>query len=683
MRSASVVLGYTLAVLAAAAFAFVLVRSADAIDPVWNEGWQLRIDGDATPREPAAVVYREVTALADRSAVGVVRVLVDPALPTSGRSLYAAGPGTAATWLEHGYQDVDPRTTTTVAPLTELGSRDVRGEYLVGGERADAEAVLALIESAGWSGRVAPYAAAVDLDTYRDRGDLVRALVVAILAVIVLVGSGTLLRGRAHGVQRLHGAGSSSILLRELRWLALPTALWSATGLVVLGALLALHNSLAQLETMLVLFSHLLGILLAAGLAAHLAAVLLTDGRALIDQVRGEVDGWWALAAVYSVRLPAVLVLLAIVAALGQTARVAQLEAESRAFWSTAGEAVTLGLAGYRSEAEARSTMAALADLARAQEEAGDLVFASLDDSGDRAVLYVDEGYLARVDVREADGARLTSALEGAVTVLIPKSASAEEEAAADELVRGFLSIQSTISDGVPGTSELPVVRRSGAAQTLTTFRSAQAGLNTRQATVTDPVVVVLPSVSVLAPSEILAFTSTGSLVFTDPESVETEIAARGLREAVAFVEPVAYHAEESYRRALGDVSTNVASLIAGAVVVLLTGLTASVVVVEKDRQRAFVHHVSGLPPLSAHRSALILEALLMAGAAALGTVPLWFRDPRDVRTVLDLAGPDAQLVLLGQSALGIAASAAGSGLLVLCLVLAHQRAARQGALRS
>ena len=48
------------------------------------------------------------------------------------------------------------------------------------------------------------------------------------------------------------------------------------------------------------------------------------------------------------------------------------------------------------------------------------------------------------------------------------------------------------------------------------------------------------------------------ALDVTDPESVETEIAARGLEEAIAFVEPVAYHAEESYRRDLRDVPTHV-----------------------------------------------------------------------------------------------------------------------------
>ena len=683
MRSISVLVGYTLAVLAAAAFAFALVRSADVIDPVWNEGWQLRIDGEATPRESAADVYRRLQALSDETGIDIVRVLVDPASPMSGRSLFAAGDDTAREWLEHGYQDVDPRMSTTVAPLAALGSLDVRGEYLIGDDREDAESVLAVIESAGWDGRIASYAAAVDLDTYRDRGDLLRALAVAVLAVIVLVGAGTLLRGRAHGVQRLHGAGSAGILLRELRSLALPAALSAATGLGVLAVLLAFHNSLAQLETLLALFAHLLAILTAAALGAHAAAVLLTDGRSLIEQVRGEVDGWWVLLGVYGVRLPAIFVLLAIVAALGQTARVAQVEAETRAFWSTAGDAVTLGIAGFLGGAEGRADILALAEMVRSEHEQGRTLFAYLDDSATRPVLYVDEGYLARVDVRDTHGARVTSGIEGAVAMLVPETVPPDAKADVGGIVAAFLQIQSQIRDGVPGTSELPVLERPIAAQTLSTFRSAQAGLNIRQARVADPIVVVLPSLAVLAPSEILAFTSQGCMIFTDPQAVESEIDARDLGDLIAFVEPVAYHADESYRRALGDLSTNVAALVAGAIVVLLTGLVAALVVVEKDRQRTFVHHVSGLPPLSAHRTALILEVVLVTGVAALGIVPLWFRDPEDVRTVLDLAGADAQVILLGQSALGVIATVAGTALFVACLRLAHARAARRDASHS
>lgn len=677
MRSRSVVAGYALAVVFAAVFAFLFVRAADAIDPVWNEGWQLRVDGEAVPRVSAPEVYRQLDELAVTRGLDVVRVVADDEHPATVRHLFAAGDGRAGEWLRDGYRSVDPAMTTTVEPLVDLDRRDVRGMYLVGDDRSDAEAVLAVIERAGWDGDVHPYAAATDLDTYREHGDLTRAEAVAFLAVLLLVGAGTVMRGRAHGVQRLLGAGLPRILARELRALVVPVVAVAIAGLVVVVAAVAALNSLAQLPSMLALFGRMLAILLPAALATHVVAILLTDGRRLVDQVKGEIDGWWVLVAAYAVRLPAVFVLLAIVAALGQTARVAQVEATTREFWSTAGDAVTLGIAGYRSEDELRGSILELSALVRSQDEAGELVLASRDYWGDGETFFVNEGYLARVEVIDSEGRRITEVPDGALTVLTPDGVDDNRRQRATAEIEDFLFMQSRIENGVPSTADLPVIERAISRQTVSTFRSSQAGWNTLDTSIDDPIIAVLPSISAMAPSEIFADITVGAVVFTDPGAVSREIEARHLGEAVASVVPVAYQANEQYRRALGTLSLNVLGLIAAVLVVLLTGLVTAAVAVEKDRQRAFVHHLSGLPPLSAHRSALLIEGVLLAGVTALAVVPLWFRDPKDVRTVLDLAGADSHVVLAEQSALGLAATAGSAVLFVVCLAFAHTRSAR------
>ncbi|MWV48667.1 hypothetical protein GRS96_05155 [Rathayibacter sp. VKM Ac-2803] len=678
MRSRSVVLGYVLAVVLAAVFAVAFVRAFDARGPIWNGGWQLRVSGDAAPTMPADELYRELTGLAQSRGLDLVRYVDDADDPAHLRHLYVAGDGVAAELLRDGYGAVDTSITTTVAPLIDLGALDARGAYLVGGERVDAEAVLAAIEEAGWSGEVYPYASGIEIDTYREYGDLMRALIVALLAILVLVGAGTVLRSRAHGVQRLHGAGFLGILLGEGRRLAAPVLLLSLVSLAAVTVTVGVLNGLAQLPTTSSLFGRLLLILLPAAVAAHVIGIALTDGRRLVDQVKGEIDGWWVLLGIYAVRVPAVLVLLAVVASLGQSARVADVESRGRAFWSAAGDAVVLGINGYGSESGYRATIPGFAALVEAQAAAGHAVFVDQTLGEERGVLLVDEGYLRAVEVTGGGGERITEVPDDAVTVLEPDGTPMDRTRAVLEELRLWQRIQSQVSDPAPETAGSAVEERTiPAGQTLYTFRAGDSDPFATETMLEDPIVVVLPSISAVAPSELFSAITRGSVVFTEPEALPAALEERGLTEAVASITPVAYQANEQYRRALGTLSINVIGLVGAAVVVLLTGLVAAVVLVEKDRRRAFVHRFSGLGPLSAHRSGLLLEGVLLSATLALAVVPMWFRDPRDVRTVLDLGSVDTETFVVEQTALALGLTALSGALLLACLALAHVRAAR------
>ncbi|KQQ08672.1 hypothetical protein [Rathayibacter sp. Leaf296] len=678
MRSRSVVVGAVLAVVLSAVFAVLFVRAFDARGPIWNGGWQIRVSGDAAPVIPAAELYGELVSLAGARGIDVARFVEDAEDPAGVRHLFVVGDGASAELLRGGYQAVDTSRTTTVAPLVDLGSLDVRGAYLVAGDRAEADAVLAVIEAGGWTGTVHPYPRSVDLDSFREYGDLLRALIVAVLGVVILIGAGTVLRSRAHGVQRLHGAGFAGILISEWRGLAAPVACWSAAGLASVVLATAGLNGLAQSATLVALFADILGIVVPAAIVSHLAGIALTDGRHLVDQVKGEIDGWWVLVGVYAVRVPAVLVLLAVVAALGQSARVAELENRTREFWSSAQDAVILGISGYLSQEEYLGGMPAFADLVSSQASEGALILAEPGLSVEPDVLLVDEGYLRAVEVLGEGGSRITDVPDGVVTVLEPEGTSPERRRVVLEDVRAWQETQSGVAVPASGTVSLGIEERVlPRGQTLFTFRSTDVDVLARETSVEDPVLVVLPSIDVYAPSEVYSAITRGAVLFTDPGAVPDALRERGLEDQVVALTPVAYQANEQYQRALGTLSINVLGLVSGTVVVLLTGLVSAMVMAEKDRRRAFVHRIAGLGPLSAHRSGLVLEGVLLLGAVAVSVVPMWFRDPRDVRTVLDLGTVDTERFVLEQSLLALGLTALSSALLVACLALARHRAAR------
>ncbi|MCM6762967.1 hypothetical protein NB037_11115 [Rathayibacter sp. ZW T2_19] len=678
MRSRSVIVGAVLAVVLSAVFAVLFVRAFDARGPIWNGGWQLRISGDAEPTVPAAELYGELVALADARGLDVVRFAEDADDPAGVRHLFVTGAGEAADLLRDGYRSVDTSMTTTVAPLVELGHLDVRGAYLVGGDRADAEAVLAVIEAGGWPGEVDPYPSSVDIDTFREYGDLMRALTVAVLGVVILIGAGTVLRSRAHGVQRLHGAGFAGILIGEWRRLIAPVTVLSTAGLAAVALVTAVQNGFAQAPTVVGLFTDILGVFVPAALAAHIAGIALTDGRRLVDQVKGEIDGWWVLVGVYAVRIPAVLVLLAVVAALGQSARVAELENRTREFWASAQDAVVLGLGGYAGEIDFREATPAFADLVSAEAASGRVILAEPTLGLEPGVLLVNDGYLRAVEVLDAAGARISEAPDDVITVLEPEGAPATRIRAVLEEVGEWQSIQAGVSVPAPATDDLVLDERPiRAGQVLPTFRSFDVDVLARETALRDPIVVVLPSIDAYAPSEVLSAITRGTVMFTDPEALPDALDQRGLTDQVVSITPVAYQANEQYQRALGTLSINVMGLVSGVVVVLLTGLVSAMVIAEKDRRRAFVHRIAGLPPLSAHRSGLALEGVLLLGAVTVAVVPMWLRDPRDVRTVLDLGTVDTEEFVLEQSLLALGVTALSSVLLVACLALARRRAAR------
>lgn len=683
MRSRSVVAGYVSAVVLAVVFAFLFVRALEVRGPVWNGGQQMRVSEVTTATTPAAELYAQLTAYAQERHVDVVRFVPDGEKPDSVRHFFVAdGGGEGATWLRDGYDDADPALTTTIAPLSELGSLDPRGYYLVGGSREDALAVLDIIQAAGWTGGVYPYPVGTDLTTYTDFGDLVRAFGVSLLAVLVLVGAGTVLRGTAHGIQRLAGRSSFGILVREVGALLLPVGLLSTAALALLCAGITFYNGFAHASTLLALTGRLGALLLLAAVGAHVVGVVLTNGRDLVDQVKGEIDGRWALIGAYAVRLPAIFVLLSIVAALGQSVYLAQVEAQTRAYWDDAGDAVTLAISGSRSEDEMTAARTGVGELTRDLDNHRSAVLVQGDalapDYPD--ALVVNEEYLQQIEVRDAAGNCITATDPNSITILLPNSATATQSARARAATADWYRFQHelTLSD-VPDPDEVPIAQtRIQDDQRLFTFRTGSGTVLNGPAISENATLIVLPSLRLIPLSELFAAVSTGDIVFTDPAATTAAVHERGLDSAIAAIQPVAYQANESYREALGSVTVNIASLLAAIIVVALTALIVAIVTVEKNHQRLFVQHLSGWSFIGAHRAALLLEGALVAGIALVSLIAAWNRDPLSVQTVIDLGTISTQDYLVNQSLIALGVSGGAAALLIASLAIAAQRMIRR-----
>lgn len=426
---------------------------------------------------------------------------------------------------------------------------------------------------------------------------------------------------------------------------------------------------------MLALFARLSILLLGCALGAHLIGLMITNGRDLIDQVKGEIDGWWALTAAYAIRLPALFVLLGIIGALGQSAYLAEVESQTRAYWDDADDAVTLGISGSLSDSEYYSAQTSIVEMSRALDKRHGVVFTQRDPLSPALpnALAVNEEYLQRVIVLGTDGERITAT--NGITVLVPSGsdAAATASAAAD----WYAFQHSLTSSDVPEPEEVRIFEIEPD-QELFTFRTGSGDVMNGPAVVHDAAIVVIPGLDHLAPSEIFAGVTNGGIVFTDPAAVTAAVHSQGLDHVVAAIQPVAYQADERYRQALGTVTINVAGFVASVIVVTGSALIVAVVSVEKNKQRLFVQHISGWPFLAAHRGALIIESVLIAAVAAISVVATWTRDPLSVRTVVDRGTASTENYLVEQSVIAVAVCITASGLLVGALALAHRRMVRR-----
>ncbi|NQX11749.1 hypothetical protein HQQ80_08950 [Microbacteriaceae bacterium VKM Ac-2855] len=501
------------------------------------------------------------------------------------------------------------------------------------------------------------------------------------LAVIVLIGAGTVLRGRAHGIQRMSGRSSAGILLHELAALLRPVLIFAAGTVAVLATTMYLYNGFAHAAALLTLACRLISVLLVAGLGAHVVGIVITAGRDVLDQVKGEIDGVWALVGAYAVRLPAVFVLLSIIAALGQSVYLAQIEGQTRAYWAQAGDAVTLTVSGNLTDTELNVARSTVAELARKRDSDHGVVLAQRDALAPALTdaLVVNQEYLQQVPVLDTNGDRLTTVLSDAITVLVPDDAAAAQVVAAHAAAADWYQFEHslTLSD-IPDPATVPINdARTQAGQNLFTFRTGTGNVMNGPAIAANPVIVVLPSLQFIPQSELFAAVTNGSIVFTDPDTLRADVRAMDLNPAVSAIQPVAYQANESYRQALGAVTINIAGLVAAIVVVALTALIVGVVTVEKNRQRLFVQHLSGWSFAATHRTTFILEAGLILAVTAISLAAAWTRDPLTVQSVIDTGTVDTESYLINQSLIALATAGAAAALLVASLALAHARMLR------
>ncbi|WP_326615803.1 hypothetical protein OG863_01045 [Streptomyces decoyicus] len=604
---------------------------------------------------------------------------------------------TAASWLKgDGYPRFARQVITEVHPMAELGNRDPRGTYYLFGLRPADQEVVAKFASLGLKTTVSHPLSFFELRTTYADSMLAGAFLVVALALVTLTGASVLLSAKAYGVLRLHGASCRGAFIRDLRQLR---RFWlSAAGVLTALVLtsLGIFNGWASLGLYAAVAAAVAGMLELFVLATHAAVLRFTFRAPLPAALNGEVPALPASLTAYAVRIPA---LLLTVALLASVAAASEDLLERRQAWETyaqVGDATGIRITGSVGIDEIPDMEQAVGRRLHQADKEGQIIMAGRlwlralfrkEIPGE--LLVVNEAFLAEQPVLGPNGRRYLpearqgkGACAGAARLLVP-----EHLATHLPLFRqGAPGILSPENPGRITSSDIET-RPMKDGQQIFAYTPGEDtnrdGSSADRSFVRDPVLLVIPNGSDhLTEVNYLAFATYNQLFFPDPQDVRDIMREDDrMRTYIAALLPVKQKAALAMREATYSFRLQLLELAAGLAVLLVTAVGVCIIHARKNAQTIFARHLSGWPFAATHRALLSAEA----GVAVLILVWLpartWWTNQELTRNTARKAPspwPSAEFTGLDMAA-AVALAGVTLGVVLLVLNRFHRRIVARG----
>lgn len=685
MPNRTIAFAHTAFPLLAALIAALLLATWELTIPTAQHSavvWIVEDEGTSDSARVAETVER----VAAEQGVAIGFTAPDVRTPESLSHLYLAvgDPDSRyADWLTEGYPSFNPATELRVHPVGALAERSPRGYYLVFGPPESARALTDALAEHG----LRPDEGGSQARLWQSflGGPLFNVLALALLVGVTAVGAGVLLGSRDYAVQRLLGRSYGRILLRDLGRVA---RLWGAAlpGVVLVTlACLGLYNGWNQLGFFALVALVFAGVFAAVAVAVHAAVLGLVHTTAILPALKGRIPVRTAQAGAYLVRVP---VLLLVLAVLGSVVHLAQTTREQRASLETfarTGQTSHITLNGSVGMADSEAANSLLGPWLRRADREGRVVIADQHapesvvpvGSGRPGfdVLVVNDTYLEKQEIVSPSGERYgPAASEDRVRVLLPPTHASHREDI-ERAMPDWLRLQTGGGESGADVEVLPAAD----GQTVFTYGSRAPFAQQEPPFLRDPVVIALPNGSVLSDSAYVTYMTHEAVLFPDPGVVErAREADPRMAEYVNAVQPILNKAAGAYAADLNLLRIEAFNLVAGTALLLLTGIASCVIHARTRAQTVFARHISGWGFLATHRRFLAVEAgisLGFAGWAAWDSLTT-LRALRDPGRML----PPELVPTTGLEPLYAAAIAAtGLALTLGALAFFHRRIVREG----
>lgn len=304
---------YALIMVAAAAFAFIVMRNFDEAAVAGPSYVVLISQSDG--RVSADDVKEMVVDFARTRSINIGRLTSDARAPETHRHVYLAvgdQDAESTAWLKSGYPNFSRNAKTYMHPYEELDGVGPIGYYFVYGPEDAARALYSHFEELGLSGRIDPLFSISRALEYFGRGALLWCFLVVVLVSVVTVAAAVVLNAKAYGVQRLQGSAFAVVLGRDMAQIVRFCCGALVAVSVFALAFLHLYNGLSRLLTYGLVAAAFFAVFVAVTLMAHIVALALVYLSGILGALKGQVSGGWALFLAYLLRFAAVLLALSI-----------------------------------------------------------------------------------------------------------------------------------------------------------------------------------------------------------------------------------------------------------------------------------------------------------------------------------------------------------------------------------
>ena len=608
----SLQLAVVTAVIYSSLVAFMVLYVSDG--PSALGGWRVAVSGDtvttgatglpelvqSVAQDAQSVVIRQVNDLNDRSTQHLYVVDGD-----SGRG--------EASWATQGYPWFSAATNWRTDNGDGLTGQDPRGVYYVFGTGESAKVVADRFRDLGYEASLTPPTSMAQVVTGVFFGALGTSTMVFVLLAGLLIGTGVIAKTKAYAIMRLHGASQTRAMAEDLKALS-PTfvvapAAIGAAGLVGLMS----YNHLHQSGRFLVVAGAILLVLLTVEALVYLSMVRLVWDGGLIEGIKGRLGFHAVVPAAYLVRVPGILVTVAILATTFGSIDAVVAATAARAELAAVGSVARVYFEGRVSPEEADRLAQESGAWLRDEDASGRTVMAVPISLEGRSVssadiLMVNNTYLDLSTVRSTDGRRVTGANPGSVLILVP-----DGSAVGSEEVEASLLSQSVSDADAPKF----VTEAIAPGQSYPMYEQRPDSANPANLTGV-PLVVVNSDTTLLRDDDYMAYASQGRILVTESETAVERTPDRFLGAWISAYVPVAQRAADELAERYLALRIQVGTLLVSLGVLIATAIGLGQIHVRGNAQEILVRHLHGWKFVSIHKRLLIAELVIV------GVVTAW-----------------------------------------------------------
>lgn len=536
-----------------------------------------------------------------------------------------------------GYPNFSPNNgTVEIRDAAQITTEDIRGTYVISGENASVDQIVADLNSADLVAQPENSSLLTIWLLAVGRTHLAGVICSVLLTVLIVIAYFISQQKKIYAIRKIHGYSKQSNLFFSLGQVLRDFALASLTVFVAGSCYLCVRNHFAQFGRFWLACAVTFVILAIFILIVTISSVTLFGSINVAKAIKGEKDALkvGAIAIVVEVAI-LVVVTVTINSSISRVSAINEALHASEA-WRTGEPLYTLRLSvtGTREDDERAAPL--FSQTVRELEAQGKVLLTFQDKYADPQDPYaygaansiiVNNNYLKRQVVLDNEGRRIEQLPEerDRFFMLVPDTYEGNKDLLAKNYVERLLSTcRLGIEDSSDSCSPKATVITIKSGQVLPSYgQTAELPVEYQEkALIQDPILTVISSKSeLIAPLDYLSYSSTGALLFEDPETLRMLLTEKGILDNFQGIDNAADAVAHSIQISQGELRMDAFSIILSFSTFVITTFILAMAHCDRSKKIIFVRKIHGFRFYARHRAYIhvCVTVCLLSATVALG----------------------------------------------------------------